>query len=121
MGLIKKSSRIITDNTGETMVEIIVAFALLSIMLLLFSEGIAGATRSEYYAIKSRTSADIAMRALNEYKATNIIDITNYEDYCDSVTVEVNDIHLTGGWLKHEYVVKVDGDSYTYYEYAPPK
>ncbi len=60
------------------------------------------------------------MRALNEYIATNDIDITNYNDYCDLVTVEVKDKHLDGGWLKHEYVVTVDGDSYVYYKYDLP-
>ena len=117
MLLIKKRNRIIADNTGETMVEVIVAFALLSIMLLLFTQGIAGATRSEYYAIKSRASADIAMRALNEYIATNDIDSSNYSY---SIDVDVQEKQLNGGWLKCEYVVTVDGDSYVYYKYDLP-
>lgn len=117
MRLIRKNNRIIADNSGETMVEVIVAFALLSIMLLLFSQGIAGATRSEYYAVKSRTSADIAMRALHEYKATNNIDSSNYS--CP-VTVDVEEKQLDGGWLKYEYAVTVDGDTYVYYEYDLP-
>lgn len=117
MRLIKKNYRIIADNAGETMVEVIVAFALLSIMLLLFTQGIAGATRSEYYAQKSRTSADVAMRALNEYIVTNNIDNENYS--C-SITVDVKEKQLGGGWLKYEYVVTVDDDSYVYYKYDLP-
>ena len=117
MRLIKKNYSLIADNTGETMVEVIVAFALLSIMLLLFSQGIAGATRSEYYAIKNRASADVAMRALHEYIATNTIDNSNYSS---SVTVNVEEKQLDGGWLKYEYVVTVDDDSYVYYKYDLP-
>ena len=99
------------------MAEVIIAFALLAIMLLVFSQGIAGATRSQFYATKSRTTADIAMRALHEYIATNNIDSSNYS--C-SVTVDVEENQLDGGWLKYEYVVTVDGDSYNYFKYALP-
>ena len=44
------------------MVEVLVAFTLLSIMLVVFSEGIAWASKSEVNATKSRRSADASMR-----------------------------------------------------------
>lgn len=49
------------DNSGETIVEVTVAFTLLSIMLVIFSQGIAYATSAEVNASKSRNRADAAM------------------------------------------------------------
>ena len=110
MKLIKKTYRIIGDNSGETIVEVVVAFALLSIMLLAFSEGIAWATRTEINASKSRTSADVAMRALQKYIATGVSDA--------SVSIEVETNPVAGGWSKNTYTVTVDGESYIYFRYA---
>jgi hypothetical protein len=47
MKRLSKKICIIKDNSGESMVEVVVAFTLLSIMLVLFSQGISWATRSE--------------------------------------------------------------------------
>lgn len=57
---------IVKDNSGESMVEVIVAFTLLTIVLLMFAQGIASATNSESNATKSRKSADNAMIDLQE-------------------------------------------------------
>ena len=46
MKLIKKTSSIFGNNSGETMVEVLVAFTLLSIMLVAFSQGISWATNT---------------------------------------------------------------------------
>ncbi len=61
----------ISDNRGETIVEVIVAFALLSIMLVLFSQGLAAASRSDMKAMETRTAADKAMLALQKDKVDN--------------------------------------------------
>lgn len=58
----------ISDNRGETIVEVIVAFALLSIMLVLFSQGLAAASRSDMKAMETRTAADKAMLTLQQKK-----------------------------------------------------
>ena len=63
MKLIRKTS-LLRDNSGETMVEGLVAFTLLSIMLVIFSQGIAWASKSEMNATKSRDGADDAMISL---------------------------------------------------------
>lgn len=118
MRLIKKTNSILGSNSGETMVEVIVAFTLLSIMLIVFSEGIAWATRTEFNAGKSRTSADVAMRALQEYIATSTVDESKYSN---SITVSENNTQLQAGWRKHEYTVTVDGDVYLYYGYDLPQ
>lgn len=61
MKLIRKTSSILRDNSGETIVEVLVAFTVLSIMLLVFAEGLQMATRSEVTADQSRKSADAAL------------------------------------------------------------
>jgi len=70
MRCIYKRGRIITDNSGETMVEVLVAFTLLSIMLVIFSQGLAWATRSEVQASRSRNNADEGMKAFQTMYAT---------------------------------------------------
>lgn len=53
--------RILDYNSGETMVEVIVAFTLLSIMMVIFTQGITWASKSEMNASKRREAADEAM------------------------------------------------------------
>lgn len=69
---IKKSKKLpIGDNRGETIVEVIVAFALLTIMLVIFSQGLTYASRSDIRAMQTREAADRAMRKLQETKVNN--------------------------------------------------
>ncbi len=72
MKLIKKTSSIFGNNSGETMVEVLVAFTLLSIMLVVFSEGIAWASKSEMQATDRRNGADAAMKSLQHDLAENV-------------------------------------------------
>ncbi len=66
MKLIRKNSHILEDNKGETIVEVVVAFTVLSIMMVLFSQGIAYASRTSVLADNNRDSADQAMMDLQE-------------------------------------------------------
>ena len=61
MRKLSKKTHILFDNSGETMVEVLVAFTVLSIMLLVFAEGLQMATRNTITADKSRDGADAAM------------------------------------------------------------
>lgn len=74
MKLISKTRRILGDNSGETIVEVMVAFTLLTIMLLIFSQGIAFATNSERRAGKIRKSADDAMVDLQKERSGTDLD-----------------------------------------------
>ncbi|MCR5047875.1 MAG: hypothetical protein K6A37_02810 [Saccharofermentans sp.] len=56
-----KDIGILKDNSGESMVEVLVAFTLLSIMLVLFAQGITWASKAEMNATNSRNAADKAM------------------------------------------------------------
>lgn len=72
MKKVNKLNRLqISDNRGETIVEVIVAFALLSIMLVLFSQGLAAASRSDMKAMETRAAADKAMLTLQKDKVDN--------------------------------------------------
>ena len=70
MRCIYKRGCAITDNSGETMVEVLVAFTLLSVMLVIFSQGLAWATTSEVQASRSRNNADTGMKAFQTMYAS---------------------------------------------------
>lgn len=69
--IVKKGFRR-SGKRGETMVEVIVAFTLLSIILVLFSQGIAWATKSEARASDNRRAADSAMESLQQDLAQGV-------------------------------------------------
>lgn len=61
-----------SGKRGETMVEVIVAFLLLSILMVMFSQSIASTTKAEVQATKNRNSADNAMKALQQELAAGV-------------------------------------------------
>ncbi len=67
---VSRITHVLNNKKGETIVEVVVAFALLAIMLLIFSQGLASATRTEMYASENRKKADESMNALQEKLAT---------------------------------------------------
>lgn len=71
MRRLKKIGMILKDNSGETMVEVLVAFALLSIIMLMFSQGLASTTKAEMIAKQNRDSADASMVKLQQKIASD--------------------------------------------------
>ena len=61
MKILKKTSSILKNTSGESIIEVLVAFTLLSIMMVVFSQGLASASVSEVNAKKTRDSADQSM------------------------------------------------------------
>ena len=111
MKYIRKTVDIIKDNSGETIAEVLVAFILLTIVLLIYSQGIAMATKSEFNADNSRTGADKAMKQVQN-------DITDYKgedsDDCDDLTGQYQvPGHLDTRIVHNSYTVTVDGQTYT--------
>ena len=96
--------KILQNNRGETIVEVLVAFTLLSIMLVLFSQGIAWASRSETRATQSRDSADRAMEALQSQLAS------------EPRFVSSGDISFDNGGKVKRMVYMVDGYAYVVYK-----
>ena len=80
MRCINKAGRMFKNNSGETMVEVLVAFTLLSIMLVVFSEGIAWATKSEVSASQRRDAADQGMLELQRSLARELARETSEAD-----------------------------------------
>lgn len=68
--IISRCKSVLNNRSGETIVEVVVAFALLSIMLVLFSQGIAWATNTEMKATDNRKKADDSMILLQKDLAT---------------------------------------------------
>lgn len=110
MRRIGKTGKILKNNSGETMVEVLVAFTLLSIILLLFAQGLAWATTAEARATKSRLGADRAMVLLKGELAQ-----PNPE-----VIRPVTQISYFGGRVKrYTYTYTLDGQQFTYIHYEP--
>lgn len=110
MKCIRKTGFVLGNNNGETIVEVIVAFALLSIMLVLFANGIAWATRSEVNATKSRIGADKAMKNVQDDIAAGgwVSHINTYpqiKGYLDDRVIRIT------------YTYTIDGQTYTYVVY----
>ena len=71
MKSINKRPLIIGNNSGETIAEVVVAFALLSIMLVILFQGMQNATKNLANANDHRKSSDIAMIQLQSESLTN--------------------------------------------------
>lgn len=112
MKIISKRDSILKDNNGETIVEVVVAFALLSIMLVVFSQGITFATNANVRADKTRTNADEAMKELQ--------DSTVQDERPSRGPVKPNDQELEKDiyLYKRVYPVTIDGYTYTYVVYS---
>lgn len=107
MKLIKKTTGLLRDTSGETMVEVLVAFTLLSIMLLVFSQGLASATSSEVSAKKNRDNADNTMIELQKKLVS---DTPTAGD--GNITVDQKATFTVGTGTVKTYEYEVDGNTY---------
>ena len=101
----------ISDNRGETIVEVIVAFALLSSMLVLFSQGLAAASRSDMKAMETRAEADKAMLKLQQTKVNTGITQPNK---AQAAEIDNNLIYRQ----VYEIIDEQTGEKYTYVVYS---
>lgn len=99
---------VLIDNSGESIVEVLVAFTLLSIMLVAFAQGISWATTTEYRASKTRQTADDSMIKLQQALAG--------QSGVEGVNcVQDSEIELDSGAKIYHYTYIVDGYSYVVY------
>ncbi len=111
MKCFSKVTNIVKDNSGETIAEVLVAFILLTIMLLIYAQGIAMAANSEMNAQKSRTGSDKARKQFQDDIATD-----NTYSLVDQYQVPA----YFSSRVKHqEYSYTIDGKEYTYTYYEP--
>lgn len=111
MKCVRNAVNILKDESGETIAEVLIAFILLTIVLLIYSQGIAMATKSEFNADNSRTGADQAMKQVQD-------------DIADGTVNDITGQYQVPGYLDtrivhNTYTVTVDGKTYTYVYYEP--
>ena len=107
MRRISKTGNILACNSGETIVEVLVAFTLLSIVMLMFSQGIAFATNAEFRANRTRENADEALRRVQCRLASGERDETFLQilgKFADRVKIET-------------YSETIDGQTYVFVRY----
>ena len=101
-----KIRNLLKDNKGETILEVVVAFTLLTIMMVLFSQGIKYATMTNLRADETRNDSDRAMEELQKEIASD-----------SSVAMPVGNIDGNNVNRKR-YVVTVEGKEYSYIVYS---
>ena len=102
----RKSINLLKDNKGETILEVVVAFTLLTIMMVLFAQGIKNATMTNMRADETRNNADRAMESLQEQIASD-----------SSSALPIKDIDGNNVYRKR-YVITEGGKTYTYIVYS---
>lgn len=108
MRIIKKSLCILKNNSGESIVEVLVAFTLLSVMMLVFAQGLSFAANSEARAVNSRKDADQSMITLQK-KLSSASSTTSDENV--NIT-SLNSFQVGDGEIV-PYTYTVNGNSYT--------
>ena len=102
----RKIRNLLKDNKGETILEVVVAFTLLTIMMVLFSQGIKYATMTNLKADETRNDSDRAMEELQKEIASD-----------SSVAMPVGNID-GNNINRKRYVVTVEGKEYSYIVYS---
>ena len=114
MKMIRKTRKVLLDNYGESMVEVIVAFTLLSMMLVLFSQGVAWATNAELQASASRDSADAAMLHLQQTLANEESAGESANEESAGESANLKNSSSWAGINRCEY--RIDGQVYIVYQ-----
>lgn len=81
MKIIAKTRAVLFSNKAETIVEVAIAFVVLSIVMVLFAQGMSYAQRAENYAIGKTNDCDDALKRLQltvSGKENQATDETNY-------------------------------------------
>jgi len=115
MKILKKTNSLLGNNSGESIAEVLIAFILLTIVMVMFAQGLAAATNSQANARASRESADKSMKALQ----TKLVS-TKPTDPGDGFGVS-DGVELSNG--TYSYSVKsykyVDSNGNTYVVFMP--
>ena len=108
MKKIRKNYQLIRDTKGETIVEVVIAFALLSIMMVMLTQSISYASRTDIRAGNIRKYNDQALTELQHRIATK----TNTES---PAPLQVFNGKAVSRLV---YNIEVEGQTYTYYVYV---
>ena len=67
MKIIAKTKAVLREQKAETMVEVVVAFVVLSIVMVMFSQGLKYATTAEVYAVENGKACDKSLINLQRF------------------------------------------------------
>lgn len=117
MKIIAKTKAILIQTKAETMVEVIVAFVVLSIVMALFAQGLNYATSAEVYAIENGKDYDQSMIYLQKTIAGSDDDEMVVRGTPETEDLDASNLEANNGLLiLSEYSVKSTGDI-GYYHY----
>ena len=108
MKIIAKTKAVLYSNRAETITEVLVAFLVLSIVMVLFAQGLKFAAAAENYAVNNTKSYDNSMF---EVQKTLAGENGKAESFGASQEITLDN----GKLILNCYRVKVDGDSEYYY------
>ncbi len=114
MKIIAKTKAVLISNKAETLVEVIVAFAVLTIVCVLLGQGMSYAQRIEGFAIEKTNACDSAMKLLQKT-------VTKGGNGAETLSTEVKDLDNKEKVLKltkYEVEVVERGSVVKYYYYV---
>ena len=113
MKIIAKTKAILICNKAETIAEVLVAFLVLSIVMVLFAQGLRFATAAEKYAIDNTRTYDNAFLELQKTLAGEPGQASQLRHDKKALTGPGTELYLR--W----YSVEIgEGDTDTYYYYV---
>lgn len=118
MKLIAKTRAVLISTKAETVVEVTVAFLVMSLVMVLFAQGMRYAQTAENYAIGMTNDCDKAMRKLQDVVSgkdgTGVTD----KDVTDAETLKLDGIDDLLKLKRYAVTLPSGGDSNTFYYYV---
>ena len=119
MKIIGKTKAILIANKAETMIEVVVAFLVMTIVLALFAQGMRYAATAQNFAMEKTRDTDKALKCLQNTVAgkTNPADVAVNSSNVDDKDLNINSkkmLKLT----KHRVTLQNGGDTNTFYYYV---
>lgn len=94
MKMIAKTKEILFEQKAESIIEVTVAFMVLSIVMVLFAQGISFSNRAESYAIGRSRDSDSAMKELMDSIVTGSGSATAGTPHNESLDGQANMLKL---------------------------
>lgn len=90
MKIIAKTKAVLYENKAESIVEVIVAFVVITIVMVMFAQGMNYVTSAEKYAIENTKNNDTAMLRLQR-TVTGVANEAESEDITTSAKLKLQD------------------------------
>ena len=119
MKIIGKTKAILIEKKAETMVEVVVAFLVMTIVMALFAQGMRYAATAQNFAMEKTRDTDKALKCLQNTVAgkSNPADVA-----INSSVIDDKDLNINGNKMlkltKHRVTFQSGGDTNTFYYYV---